>query len=100
MNLDYIENYKMLANAIVVRAALDYKEYTKAIHEGNKKSQMYKLAVKDFGPLIKFFDSEWYKLLAPEVDSKYLVSRLDKDLIEAGYSKTLKKIKKGEFSHD
>lgn len=65
----FIDNYQLLANAIVQQACLDYRQ-------GRLVDSLFK----------RFLFSDWYKLLT-NVDGEYIYQRLRKERMDNGKSK-------------
>ena len=65
----YIDNYQLLANAIVQQACLDYRQ-------GSLGEGLFR----------RFLLSDWYKLLT-NVDGNYIYQRLRKERMDNGKSK-------------
>ena len=65
----YIDNYQLLANAIVMQACLDYRH-------GRLADSLFK----------RFLSSDWYKLLT-NVDGKYIYQQLRKERADNGKPK-------------
>ena len=76
----YLENYENLANAIILRAVLDYKDlYRKCKkHEKNPESETYKTAKSKLDHIEKFFYSDYFKLLT-DADGDYIVRKMKED---------------------
>ena len=65
----YMDNYHLLANAIVQQACLDYRQ-------GRLAEGLFR----------RFLSSDWYKLLT-NVDGEYIYQRLRKERMDNGKSK-------------
>lgn len=72
MQTDFYDGYQDLANAIVARAAEDYRNALKGIGYNHKKPENI---IKE---LEKFSRSSWFKTLT-KVDGKYLVEQIRKE---------------------
>ena len=74
----YMDNYQLLANAIVTQACMDYRK-------GRLADGLFR----------RFLLSDWYKLLT-DVDGKYIYQQLRKERMKNGepkkrsYRKTVK----------
>ena len=78
---DLMTNYHDLANAIVARAADDYREVTSALCKRNlSRVERYALT-KERKALLRFLNREnpWYSLLT-NVDPEYIIERIDREL--------------------
>ena len=76
----YLENYENLANAIILRAVLDYKDlYRKCKkHEKHTESEKHRIAKSKLDHIEKFFYSDYFKLLT-DADGDYIVSKIKED---------------------
>lgn len=63
MDAEYYENYGLLANAIIIQAAKDYRNATD---------------VREINSIKRFFLSKWFQELT-NIDGKTLVHRLDEE---------------------
>lgn len=66
--------YKELANAIIMQAAVDYRQALRQLQRNEK----YKPAIKTKRECERFFRSAWFRLLT-NADTKYLLTRLVRD---------------------
>lgn len=73
-----MKHYEMLANAIIVQAALDYK----AVYKVLLKNPDDRKSIYEIGRLKRFFHSQWFRLLT-SVDADYLIQQIEAK-VEAG----------------
>lgn len=66
------ENYKDLANAIVFRAALDYRDMISGFRPYDYEKRM------TVTQLERFFYSDWYKTLT-DVPADYIIEQIKKE---------------------
>ncbi len=75
-----IDPYKELANAVILQAIEDYRQWTKEYSGGHDDRKLRKKLVE----LKEFFRSEWFSLLT-ELDGEQLLARLKSELEEQSY---------------
>ena len=71
---DVMDGYEELANAIIVKAAKDYRT---AIRKQRKRPDDRK-ALMDARALERFFHSRWYRTLT-DVDGDFLINQIRKE---------------------
>lgn len=68
----YMRRWENLANAIIVKAAKDYR----AAYRAQKRNPQNTRAAAELQELVRFFTSLWYSELT-DVDGGYLVRKLN-----------------------
>ena len=75
MVLILLRQWETLANAIIIKAAKDYR----AAYRARKRNPQNKAANAELRELVKFFTSPWYSELT-DVDGEYLVRKLSESV--------------------
>lgn len=84
------EGYKLLAASIVNQAIKDYQSARKTLHiygHRQDKSEKVRKALLMVEDVEKFFSSEWYHMLCPNIDGKKLYEQIKKNYDEYGKCK-------------
>ena len=80
----YKDNYEELANAIVVQAAMDYREEYKKLlvfkkHNKKKSSLIFQRVINNIKEIENFFRSGYYELLT-KADCEYIINNLREEI--------------------
>ena len=75
--LDNRENYLLLAEAIVISAAMDYKRLTKL----SKRRPLSVFEQSDLFRLELFFGSRWFGALTRGVDGRQIMKRIERSCV-------------------
>lgn len=75
---DIIDKYQDVANAIVARAAEDYREVVRQLHQPGLPDIQRESLLEEKKELLKFLsnNNEWYQTLT-NVNPEYIVERID-----------------------
>lgn len=87
--METIVNEQVLAHGIIVQAARDYFDYRKSMERVEAKlkkkggedetlASSLKRATSKFNEIVRFFRSNWYKLLC-NIDGEIMLEMLDKE---------------------
>lgn len=88
----YEENYKDLANAIIIQAVQDYKDTAnRIIFNKINLNQVNQTALDTLDDLYDFFESDWFKKLT-NINSEYILKKIKFQLIKKWKNKKEYKI--------
>ena len=74
-NRNTCDSYELLANAIVIAAAKDYRAAIKKLSRGRKCQAAQDMKEE----CLRFFRSGWFRTLT-EIDPEYLIKKLDEEV--------------------